>query len=273
MHTHSSPVTLLHPLMLILLWWTLECNEMKSHFTFIEHMISQCSSQRLVDCTELNEVRPTKRSWVWAWESESWNNIQSSSNSSRTAENKLSLCRKVEIFLNSRDASRSLFSSDVFYVLPDLILSQFGAWRLCQQIVYSDQRDEWLHADCAHPPRSNRVTPSSPTQTLHSVHSLHSLLSLHTDHSPAPGLHTYYRGSVSETELPVDRAPGQLDITLTVPQKTNRSRESVHTLQSEQEPWVTVSRVSPQNCLVTDSFHLVTRKNNTQTLIPFLLKE
>lgn len=106
------------------------------------------------------------------------NNSRRWRNRNGTAENKFSLWIYLLIysaFPNSRGASGSLFLSDVFYVLTDFILSQFGASWLWWQCVRSDRSPACL---CVHAVMNAcvlivRATPSSPKQTLHSTDPLH----------------------------------------------------------------------------------------------------
>lgn len=165
--------------------------EMKSHFGFIEHMILHSWAQRPRSVDSESNCGKHKNAPAGHWtrppeqflvsESESHrvvNNSRRWRNRNGTAENKFSLWIYLLIysaFPNSRGASGSLFLSDVFYVLTDFILSQFGASWLWWQCVRSDRSPACL---CVHAVMNAcvlivRATPSSPKQTLHSTDPLH----------------------------------------------------------------------------------------------------
>lgn len=165
----------------------------------------------------------------------SCDNIQSSRNSNRTAENKLSLCRKVEIFLNSTGASRSLFLSDVFlcfnrfHLVPVWSvlavtaecafrseLCVYTSWWMAACWLCTATEAKHSHAQLSY---TNTAFPAFPALPAHRPQT-----------STGTQVWAGIRPStevVRQAEFPVGRAPSQLTITLTVAQKTNHSVESV----------------------------------------------
>lgn len=162
-----------------------------------------------------------------------------------------------DFFPNSRGASRSLFPSDVFLCFNSFHL--VPVWRsvlaVTAERVCSDLSRVFR---CLHTvmngcmltvqswPNTATPAPASTTQTLHSST---------TPHPPAaqtgrPGMRSDWDLVDRGYSLSVAGFPRrQFDITLTAELKTNHSGDSVQRLQSEQEPGLSVSRVSPQDNL------------------------
>lgn len=169
-------------------WWTLKWKATSVllstwSYTAEPKGLAQWTQSQTVENTKTHRqvTGPDLQSSFWSSESESHrvvNNSRRWRNRNGTAENKFSLWIYLLIysaFPNSRGASGSLFLSDVFYVLTDFILSQFGASWLWWQCVRSDRSPACL---CVHAVMNAcvlivRATPSSPKQTLHSTDPLH----------------------------------------------------------------------------------------------------
>lgn len=267
--THSSHGPLLHPLLLVFFLLNFE---MKSHFSCIEHMISQSWGQRLADCTPSQTVKNT----ITGQTNKPPDLVLVSRvrchrviTTSRVQETKVEQLRinsafvqKLRFFPNTSGASRSLFLCDVPYVLTDFILSQFWESWLWQQRVCSDLSCVFL---CVQAVMNGSVLivfsqqgQTEPRPALQHKHCIPASPLL--THQPETRTRTEVwagfrpggqRWCVCVAGFPVGRAPGQLDITLTGGQNTNHSRNSLQRLQSEQEPGLNVSRDSPPNCSAT----------------------
>lgn len=172
----------------------------------------------------------------------SYNHIQSSRNSSGTAENKFILLHKSWDFSpNTRGESRSLFLFDDFYVLTDFIVSQFWVSWLWQQSVCSDLSAVFPSVQavingCMLIVFSHRGQ-TEPLPALQHKQRIPPINSSHTNQKSGPGLRSdrdsdrVDRGNVcvcvSVTEFPIGRSPSQLNITLAGGQNTNHSRDSL----------------------------------------------
>lgn len=210
-------------------WWTLKWKATSVllstwSYTAEPKGLAQWTQSQTVENTKTHRqvTGPDLQSSFWSSESESHrvvNNSRRWRNRNGTAENKFSLWIYLLIysaFPNSRGASGSLFLSDVFYVLTDFILSQFGdlgcdgsvcvqigALRVCACTLW------WMPACWLW-----ELRPA-----LQNKHCIPPILC--TSHRPGTGMrpewdsHLVGRGDVYVAEFPAGRAPGQLNNTLT----------------------------------------------------------
>lgn len=189
MDSHTRACAHTHTLMgLSCMFFFLVNFEMKSHFSCIEHMISQNQGQRLAACTESQTVKNThqmnKPQGVISLVAKirchrvimtfqvQHTQVEQLKNNSWISYKKVEIFPKYQRNKQVPNPFLCFLCFNRFHLVPVLNVLAVTAERVFRsELCVSECAgcDQWLRADCVHSPWPNRATPSDPTQTLHST--------------------------------------------------------------------------------------------------------